>query len=196
MISARHQTQHAIEAANRAAGAAEQANSDSAEHFTEDERPYIFLNTSLHPGAGETANDGNSGHFLTLFFFDKSDPQKAKVYWTFHWKNYGKSPAVNVRVSKALELGGRAFEKWYWAPTVQVVGSVVPPDSDAFGTVVSEPISRADGERFLSTDFAMVLFGHIDYEGLDGRPYWTEFCVERQSNSAMANCPTHSLLMK
>jgi hypothetical protein len=194
-IAARNQTTQAIRIAKRSAEAAEQANAEAAEHFTQEERPYIHLNAGLQPAPGESDDPSHNGNFI-IPIVDAKNPQQFRVAWTFHWKNYGKTPATGVRVSKRVEVGDHAFQKWYWVPPINIPGAVVPPNGDTYVTAESEPMSKDEIMPLFRMDGGIVLFGHIDYEGLDGKSYWTEFCIARLASRSVLNCVTHNLLMK
>jgi hypothetical protein len=191
-ISARHQTQGAIEAANRSATASESANADAEEHFSRDERPYVGLNSFPTP-SGETAGPKNTGNYVAGEH-DPADANKSFFTWSLHYKNFGKSPAIHIRTDIRVEIGPNAFQKWRWTPTEQKGGAVLLPNGDVYTTGRSETICFGNAKTYFTTDGQIVAFGHIDYEGLDGRAYWTEFCVEYLATDAVVNCPTHNLM--
>jgi hypothetical protein len=82
MISARHQTQRAIDAANRAATAAENTLTETHKNFISDERPYIGL-IKLGIPVVETGN---------------------KARWDFSYANFGKTPAIGLLVKSEVVI--------------------------------------------------------------------------------------------
>ena len=195
MISTRHQTQHAIEAANRAAKAAEDANADASEHFRQDERPYVSLNLALGPPAGQQQTPSNTGSLISLDLLPDTDNHPTgRVIWSIHYKNYGKSPALNIRITKQVEVGPDAFKKVHWISSETSSGPMVAASEDGFVSAYSGVLPQKEIVASLAKDIQVVIFGHIDYEGLDGTSYWTEFCLFRLATQATAFCPSHNLM--
>jgi hypothetical protein len=193
MILVRGQTKHAIEMASRSAAAAESANADAAEHFSQDQRPYIGLYLALEPPAGQQRSASNAGSVLNLYHNPKNSAQW-QIVWSIHYKNFGKSPALSVRTDKAVEVGNNAFQRWHWTKLDDFSGTILQSGQDVFVSAPSKPISEQDAKDDIAGDFRVVLFGHIEYQGLDGRSYWTEFCIQQLATGATAFCPSHNLM--
>ena len=192
MVFARSQVERAIKAAGRSADAAELANSDSAEHFVQDERPYLGLNLTLEPPPGAKATASNKGSYIYVADIP-NDPNYVRILWSIHFKNYGKSPAVHVRFDRHMELGINAFQRWHWGETTGA-GDTLPPTADQYITIGSEKILKSGLDSILKSDNQMVIFGHFDYEGLGGGSYWTEFCISFLASGSNSMCPTHNLM--
>ena len=192
MVQANNQTDRAIAESKRSANAAEEANADAVEHFREDERPYMGLDFSLQPPPGERPTPANAGSVIE-WKSDTDDPTKGIVGWSFHYKNYGKTPALNVRIDRHLEVGPDAFTKIHWS-AIGEAGVMVAPSQDGFVAAVSKTLPERDYQSARAANRQIVVFGHIDYEGLDGVPYWTEFCFFKIANGPLSFCPSHNLM--
>lgn len=86
------QTPHITVAAN----AATQANIDASERFQQDERPYVWLNLQKHAEPGVIENDKSVGSFISY--------GSGRILWSFHYLNFGKSPAVSFRLLGRLVI--------------------------------------------------------------------------------------------
>jgi hypothetical protein len=186
MIFARHQTQSAIAVANRSAKAAEESLAESQDAFRKDQRPFVWINPKK-PGLGEKQDAENSGLFLLY------DTTTQRLTWTVHFANFGKTPALNVVVDKHVEVGADAFQKVKWHEMPPQSPAVLPSGADFFTTAFSPNTMTNDYAKAESfSDRHVVVFGHLEYSGLDGAEYWSEFCFYRLSSGAVSSCPSHN----
>jgi hypothetical protein len=194
MQTANVETQQGIKIATRSAKAAEESNQNAVDFFSQDQRPYVGLYLSLEPPPGETQNAMNTGSVLD-WWSDPIKPTQGRYFWSFHFKNFGKTPALDVRTNKVLELGPDAFKHWHWTATDQQHGgSILPPGDNYYVTAGSKIVSKQNADAYLKGNRNIIVFGHVDYMGLDGRSYWTEFCFDKLASGAVQVCPSHNLM--
>ncbi|HEX3740411.1 MAG TPA: hypothetical protein VHV29_11965 [Terriglobales bacterium] len=169
------QTKEAVHQATRGAKAAEQANIDAGTRFVIDERPYMWVTDPTGVIGKDT--DG----FLS---------------WNVYYKNFGKSPAIHVRVRMFLATGQDAMNKVKYIPeTPMSAGSDIrPPNGPAsFATgEFRQVLSDADIQRLYDTQNGIVVYGRVDYSGTDGTRYWSLFCMGRQKNTGIVWCKSHN----
>ncbi len=116
-----------------------------------------------------------------------------KPNWTFHFKNYGLSPAVNFRIDKHLAIGENAIRqvRWYEIP-VKKGGGILAPTEVNFDTAFSEQALNPERQAALAKiNGGYVVFGHFEYSDIsepDGSPYVSQFCFYHLSNNAVHNC--------
>ena len=79
---------------NRANNIASDALRLSRDNFRQDQRPYIWLTGDL-----------GSPRFIPPLVQPESIV--GQVIWTFHFTNYGKTPAYNIRYQKYIKMGDR-----------------------------------------------------------------------------------------
>jgi hypothetical protein len=140
----------------------------TVENFIVDQRPYVSLTNNLGSPTAVSAPDG-----------------KVVVIWTWHFTNYGKTPANHVTYSHFMRLGNGAFEISNGSKGT-AVGGPVPPTKDDFATVISEEIEPVDFTRYFAADKGISIAGTIDYFDAHGRSYETTFCVAKLSSGAIA----------
>jgi hypothetical protein len=182
MISARHQTQHSVEAAERSANAAETANTNQMEHFRTEERPYVWIQ-----------NIGVADEKQQLIFSNRA-------IWTFVGtneqppinigvNNFGHSPAVHLHSTKLeviLDKTSIARKKAKaWIPTYQKdVDNVLFPFMQGglmFGTGYLPVIDiqlMADLRNKAKTAFVLGAVSYTDTSQPPIEPYETIFCYE------------------
>jgi hypothetical protein len=184
-IQARRDTKTAIEVANRSAKAAEDALEESRDDSRKALRPYMGLNFGMAAPAGEVRTAGNVGNWLNY--------NGSYAEWSFHFKNFGKSPAINMRSNAKLEVGPDAWRRVEWHAISGVAGNSVAPEGDYWMTARSRSMSQSEYVVFHETFANIAVFGHIEYEGLDGSSYWMEYCFSHGNGGAIEMCPTHNL---
>jgi hypothetical protein len=172
MISARHQTQGAIEATTRATGAAEAANKDAADRFRIDQRPYMWIVTPILP-----AKDPKDGYYTV----------------NIHYKNYGKSPAIKIRTDFRWEIAPNAMKNVRYIskiPFTSKNSTIQMPNGnpDFASTKPFLYFSDTEAQQLITTEEGIVAYGRIDYTGTDGTEYWSLFCMFSQANGALSYC--------
>jgi hypothetical protein len=185
MILARHQTQKSVAIAEHSARIAEDALEESRDNFRKAERPYLALNLGMSAPVGVIPTPGNVGNWLNY--------NGTNAEWSIHFKNFGKSPAINVRANAKLECGPSAWRNVAWHKMGDSAGIMVPPEGDYWLTARSRDVSAPDYKVFHDSFAEIAVFGHIEYEGLDGTNYWTEYCFSHGHGGAIEMCPTHNL---
>ena len=163
-------------AATAAVLAAQQANSDARDRFEEDERPYIWFNAT-GTGAPEFIQTPNSS------------PSTGQVVWSWHYTDYGRTPAYGVQwVFEEIKIGNRPFKVMLQRPYGHI-GSVTPPGKDDFATIPSKPgLTQEEFNHLLQVDHAISIRAHVDYVDAEGAVYETGFCMSRLSGGAIEYC--------
>ena len=110
-------------AATESSTAAQNAVTQSRDQFREDRRPYIWLTKT---GLGGPT-----------FIPNLKDPKSGQVTWDWHWTNYGKTPALDIKYTQSIKVGERPYMKSHGS--VESFGAPLPPEKDDFSTVVSDP---------------------------------------------------------
>lgn len=174
------QMRKATKAASDAAAAAQQANSDAANRFREDERPYIWF----------TVNGTSSPVFITN---QGSNPPTGQVLWEWHYTDYGKTPAYGIQwVHEEIKVGNRRSEIKLDRPYRIGSGTPLPPGKDDFAAVPSNPISPDEWTKLLSVDRSIQVRARVDYVDSSGVLYETGFCMSRLASGATEYCDQSS----
>jgi hypothetical protein len=186
MKRSRMQTREAIAQSAEANKIAADSLEITRDNFRSDQRPYVFLNLSLdNRKPGEPMSAFSVGQYLQTI--------KGRIVWSFHFKNFGKSPAFDVKIDRHLALGPNAWQKVKWrVPEHNNV--ILPPGQDDYTSAMSDEVPVDQIEYLFSADNGVAVFGHIDYQGPDGKSYWSEFCWFRLRNGVLVNCPTHNII--
>ncbi len=143
------------------------------ENFRHDQRPYIWLTNELgsprivSPRAGQSAT--------------------GQVIWTYHFTNYGKSPALNVRFYQYIKIGDRGFTSSYGAKE-EHRGAPLPPNQDSIATVVSDEISREEFNQLLIADERISTRIRFVYSDSYAENYETGICLTRLHTGAIGYC--------
>jgi Flp pilus assembly protein TadG len=164
-ISARRQAQSAVEAAVRAANAAETANTNAKEQFRADERPYIAI-----APAGDT----------TKIWIVASGEHKGHLAVEIHISNYGKSPAIEIGRDARIAVGSAAAKQIRLHRATDRLVRITPPGSKPSVFAYSDDIVDQQIFNDISAGKVLVvIYGHIDYTDMLGQPriqYLSEFC--------------------
>ena len=118
----------ATKAATDAAAAAQQANTDASDRFRTDERPYVWV----------TSNGVGAPKFIP----GAGNPAEGQVIWSWHYTNYGKTPAYNIQWRHYMSIDGGPFLLSYRMSPGGDKGAPLPPTQDVFTSVVSKPLTR------------------------------------------------------
>jgi hypothetical protein len=160
--------------ARRQAVIAEDGLKLTKQNFQADQRPYIYLASN---NLGEPT-----------FYPNKNTQGTGQVIWTYHYTNYGKTPALNVKRKHYVKVGSKNFEISFQEPEVKY-GVLIPPNMDTFNTVVSSPgISQDEFSKLVASDQAIEIAGEITYSDASGGNYVTNFCIARLSGGAILFC--------
>lgn len=164
-IAARHQTQGAVDAANRSAGAAETANSDARSRFCDDERPYVWV---------------KGGELGTPQFVSATNSNVGQILWTFHYTNYGHSPTNNIMFTqKEIRVGVNAPFRQSHGLTKDKMQAKTPlaPNQDEITTVVSEKIQQSEVLKLSKIDQGITIRATLRYDDSCGRTHETGICL-------------------
>ena len=173
----------------RSAAKSVQAAQDSIQlakdQFAQDQRPYVAMSydPKLAPNFSvvPATEIGLAGH----------------IACTFHFKNYGKSPAVRLHTLSYISTTPRAEEDIHWKPINENVGVLLPPTSEVFNTAYS---ADANDQDAIASLYAKDLSGikkliiiHILFVYYDqaSHRYTSEFCFGHNANGAIYTCPDH-----
>lgn len=163
-------------AANQAVKTAQESLEQARKSFVRDQRPYIWLTNDLgHPGYIEAR--------VNSVLTDQ------RIAWDFHYLNYGKSPAHNVRFFAVVLSGANADEMP--RPLAPFVGPGVPlpPGQTDLATAISR--KRISRETFTGLEHqqnAILTYGVIKYEDADGNEYESGFCFHNLATAAVMFC--------
>jgi hypothetical protein len=152
----------------------------SKEQFKVDQRPYVWLtDPPPNPPMGII-----------------SKTKEGKLIWNIFYKNYGKSPAINL-CARAYVITGKNT-------TARVIdiehsvcssknGSILPPThSEWFSGTYNGEATDSEFENWKAIEFGILVYGRIDYSDSSGVPYFSQFCLALQSNNAIADCTEHN----
>jgi hypothetical protein len=166
----------ATKAATDAAKAAQAANTDAENRFREDERPYIWF-TAAGNGTPEFHPTPNT------------NPPTGQVVWSWHYTDYGKTPAYGLQfIREEIKVGDRPFKIMFERAYRPGIGTVIPPGKDDFATIPSSPIAQEDFNRLLQIDRSIAIRGRVDYADAGGALYETGFCQSRLTSGATEYC--------
>jgi hypothetical protein len=133
------------------------------ENFIADQRPIIWL-----------TNRPDTPHIT----------QGGQIVWSYETTNYGKSPAIRIRMQTYISLDGGPFVRTY-GQDIFKTSAPQPPSKVDFDSVISAPgISPVEFARLMSTDQAVSISGLIWYEDTNGGHYESAFCLGHLSGGA------------
>jgi hypothetical protein len=164
-------TRKAAEAAVRAAAAAETALKTARENFRSERRPIIWLTNQAEPP-----------HFL------KTGDNTVRVAWTWHFTNYGKTPALKISYSEFMSIEGKV------APNFTSTGPAapVPTNKDDLSTIVSSlEMTHEQFDKLMKIDNAIgisVLITLITYNDAYDEEYETDFCLNHLASGLSMYC--------
>lgn len=161
--------------ANNLAG---QALRQSTEHFRNDQRPYVWF-----------SKDGLG----TIEFIrnPNTSPPSGQIVWTFHFTNFGKTPAHDLFTYKAMRIGAenQFRESYGFSLAPRGKGPPLSPTEDMFHTVVSDPgITPEEYARYLVTDRAIAIQLRFEYRDFYGCWYESHACLQRLASGAIQFC--------
>lgn len=175
MISARHQAEIAIKAA-------QDTLKETHQNFIADERPFLWL-----PNA-HTAEDAS---FSTMTY----NKTTQKLAWNLQIKNFGKSPAIQMSLDIHLAVGKNALQTaQHYNPTVgKIMGAPIAPGDFSVATAWYEgTISPQKLEQLRSIEGGVVAYGYAEYAdrySKEGeRPYSFTFCFYTQTGGLSGYC--------
>jgi hypothetical protein len=147
------------------------------ENLRVDQRPYVWLANPVgdHPNV-------NFNYFTDV----------KQVVVTFHYTNYGKSPAAELQLAHKIFLGPDALSKVRSIP-LQKSRVLLPAGKDDYYSVVSPPISQADFNLLLQKDNNIVVFTRFQYSDTGGHRYESDLCMGKLAlGTSWQYCETHN----
>lgn len=151
--------------------------------FRADQRPYVWLQgPPPHTPIGVIGKDEND------------------FFWNVFYTNYGKSPAINLCHKAFLLTGENALDKVVdinrntcGTDHVPKHGSILPPMRPEWTSApLGRPATDQEIKQWESTQYGIVVYGRFDYRDGFGNWYFSQFCMARQKNGAVANCEQHN----
>jgi hypothetical protein len=140
-------TRKAADAAAKSAATLETVLQTARENFRAEQRPVVWL--SNEKGAPE-------------FVIDKTGDNTGQILWTWHFTNYGKTPALHISFRDFMNIENTVEESY--GAMGAFIGAPVPTNKDNFATVVSRPgISVDQFKRLMATDGAIGVSGEVTY---------------------------------
>jgi hypothetical protein len=147
----------------------------TTKQFKQAERPYIWLATfpkipSFVVAPGETGPDGY-------------------IAWDWHYADYGKTPAYNVKITGTIDISAGAInKKRVFEPAKQA--APLPPNKDDFSTAIYKTkVTPQEFQRLMNIDQSIVVFGRINYSDAYGGQYETGFCFSNLRTGSAMYCP-------
>jgi len=168
-----HEMQRAANEAHSATVAAQDSLSFAKAQLQEEERPYIWF----------TATSSDSPKYVAI---------ARQFIITYHYTNYGKTPAQHVvMVAHEIRVGKNAPWKTSHGFHPHPPGIPCPPNKDDFTTVVSEPgVTPQEFRDLLSQDEAVGFRAVIQYADGYGARYESGICLLRLAGGAFEYCTT------
>jgi hypothetical protein len=168
------EARRAADAATAQAATAGETLKATMDNFKQDQRPYVWLTNDLaHP----------------LFVLKPENLSGiGQVVWDLHYTNYGKTPALGMRLAIYMKVGDRNFALSFGSDSNGNLEPLPPTKSD-FTTVISVPYINPDEWKTLAkTDKAITIAGAINYsDGLVG-DYESDFCLTQLASGAVMYC--------
>lgn len=163
-------------AARQAVKIAQQSLQQAQKNFLLDQRPYIWLTNDLgHP------------HYIQVFL--KGILTDSRVAWDFHYTNFGKTPAHDVRVFATVLAEDNADKLPRPWKAVEGPGTPILQGKEEFETALSK--ARVSQEEFKLLEHqqnAILLYGRIEYKDAVGKKYESGFCFHTLATSAIMFC--------
>ena len=110
-----------------------------------------------------------------------------QIAWTYHFSNFGKTPAYNLRSEQFIKVGDKAFVRSYGEPE-QSIDTILPPNGDHFNTVVSAPIQKEEFDHLVTITGGIQMKVKITYRDSYGTHYETGICESRLNLGAISYC--------
>lgn len=109
--------------------------------------------------------------------------------WTYHYWNYGHSPASNILFWEYIKIGNRKFVPSYKKQLPGVSGPL-PPNMDNFSTVASTPdITDEEFKEIAAKDNMIQIWIRITYTDMDGSTKGkTSFCSNMLHDGGIFFC--------
>ena len=108
--------------------------------------------------------------------------------WTYHYTNYGKSPAVDIRSVQRLIVAPDAIKKLKPIPLPhERTGGFLPPTKSDFATAYSRG-TREELDDARQHDGWIAIYGSFVYHDGAGNLYITDFCGFLYGNGAVGIC--------
>jgi hypothetical protein len=150
------------------------------DQFIADERPYIWLQDAPNNSIPMFVKNAESGIFS----------------WNVFYTNYGKSPAINLCEEMHIEIGKKALSKVIdisHNSCGSIHAGILPPSRLEWSTATTERrVSDTEIKDWFALEYGVVVYGRFDYTDSFGKPYFSQFCMARQKNGAIANCQQHN----
>jgi len=167
---------------------------DAREHFTADQRPYVW----------------NSGIKVGPITAGQTDRISADIFFG----NYGKSPALNEKGRGKIFFGPNAkleADKWFreqegqrfgdndtgsvivLPPGVITDSSQLKPSAGSFTSIFSDGIPTADDVAYMGIHEGSIYIVHQEqYFDIAGNFYWSNMCWYNLLTKAVASCRYHN----
>jgi hypothetical protein len=141
---------------------------NAKDQFRRDQRPYVYLL-------------GN--HLVDPPVIVKSGDHQGQMGTAFHFNNYGKSPAIDVRQDGHIAIGDKECSELEGieTPITAEHGSFIPPGESAYFDFAYSTVVPSDEmmRSIVAGDIPVAVFGHFEYtDGLMPKlKYISEFCI-------------------
>jgi len=177
LVEIRKQTTSAnisASAAQSAALTASQTLITTTNRFRIEQRPIVWL-----------TNDIGKPDFVPQF----NNPASpiGQIAWDWHFTNYGRTPAQNVKIRQYIKVGNEPFNLAY-GHKQDAIGAPLPPGKTDFDTVPSRPITKDQFNKLISTDDSIAIKVLLEYTDADGSTYETSICMTNLRTGAIAYC--------
>jgi hypothetical protein len=139
-------------------------------------RPYVWLANQV---------GDKSSVYVTYF------AQAQQFAVTFHYTNFGRSPAVNLQTSKSLYYGADALSQIKTLP-LPPNETLLPTGKEDFFSVVSRRVSQEEFSTLMHSDSYIVVAARLRYSDISGRSYETDLCMQHFAVDSWAWCETNN----
>ena len=117
-----------------------------------------------------------------------SDSSKGQITWSWHFTNYGQTPALHVSFSDFLIVNGKQ-DAAFQPRRVPPVAAPLPTGNEDFASIISQNLTtREQFSSLMNTDGAITIEGEITYSDAAGNPYSTIFCLTHLATGAILYC--------
>lgn len=148
------------------------------DNFRNEERPYVWVAEK----GGPVFEQPNANF-----------PNMGQIIWTWHYQNYGKTPALHVSFQQYFRLGKNGVFEPAYGQKGASPGPPQPPTKDNYNSIVSRPITIDLFKQLMQQDNGISIKADIVYYGTDGRRYESIICLGRLRTSATDACPEQGL---
>jgi hypothetical protein len=108
-----------------------------------------------------------------------------RIYWTWHYTNFGTGRAIDVKNAGYMKVGEGQFKRSNGSTGLAFAGDI-PEGKDNFGTVASaDPVTADEANKLLITDTGVELLLEFQYRDVFGAKLFHYDCLGHLANQAL-----------